>query len=246
MRRTLLLLALSASPLAAQSPLASADSALSAGQPWHATELLTPLLASSTTRTPPVVLLAARAAAGWEGWSTVRRLLEHESWIDTSFDRLGRRLLAEADLGDSSNAQAVVDATIAAGGNPARERTEQGRRLVLLARAYDRTDQLDSAGVLYRRAAALLPDLDDWLALRAAAVTRDSAQRTALYVSVALPAARPRIPWTEALARDRSDDIEGAATRYDQLGAPVAAIKVRWRGASTDSPGPSSNFFSPT
>jgi soluble lytic murein transglycosylase len=181
------------------------------------------------------VLLAARAAAAWEGWSTVRRLLEHESWIDSSFDRLGRRLLAEADLGDSNNAQGVVDAQIAAAGGGARPADEQGRRLVLLARAYDRMDQLDSASAFYRRASALLPDLGDWLALRAAAVTRDSAQRSLLYAGVALPAARPRIAWTEALARDRSDDIEGAATRYDQLGSSVSAIKVRWRGASSDS-----------
>ncbi len=108
MRRALLILALAAVRLEAQSPLRSADSALAANQPWHATQLLAPLLASPATRTPETVLLAARAAAAWEGWPTVRRLLEHESWIDTQFDRLGRRLLAEADLGESKNFQAVA------------------------------------------------------------------------------------------------------------------------------------------
>ena len=236
MRSAALCLTLLAAPLAAQSPLTAADSALAANQPWRATLLLNPILATPATRTPDAVMLAARAAAAWEGWPTVRRLLEHETWLDTQFDRLGRRLLAEADLAEFRNAQAVVDASAAAVAPGAdRQREEQGRRLVLLARAYDRLDQLDSAAMVYRRAVGLLPDLGDWLTLRAAGVTRDSAQRAAMFAGVALPAAVPRIPWTEALARDRSNDIEGAATRYDRLGAHLSAIKVRWRGATTDS-----------
>ena len=221
--------------LPAQAPLATADSVLAAGQPWRATQVLAPLLGDPRTRTPEVVLLAARAAAAWEGWPTVRRLLEHETWLDTKFDRLGRRLLAEADLAEFRNPEAVVDALAAVGSGSARDDDEQARRLLLLARAYDRLDQLDSAAVTYRRASALLPELADWLALRAAGVTKDSVARAALYGMVALPAAVPRIPWTEALARDRGDDIDGAASRYERLGAHVAAMRVRWRGATTDS-----------
>lgn len=233
--RLLFILTLAASRLAAQSPLVSADSALSVGHPWRASQLLAPLLAAPATRTPEVIILAARAAAAWEGWSSLRRLLEHETWLDTRFDRLGRRLLAEADLAEFKNPEAVVDARAATIPNSGRSTEEQGKRLVLLARAYDRLDQLDSAAVIYSRAAALLPDLADWLMLRAAGVTRDSTARASLYAGVALPAARPRIPWTEALARDRSNDIEAAATQYEHLGAVVAATRVRWRGALTDS-----------
>jgi soluble lytic murein transglycosylase-like protein len=236
MRRLVpLLLAFGVSPLTAQSPFASADSAISLGHPWRATELLAPLLAAPATRTPEVVILAARAAGAWEGWSSVRRLLEHETWLDTRFDRLGRRLLAEADLAEFKNPEAVVDARAAIVPDSGRAAEEQGKRLVLLARAYDRLDQLDSAAVTYQLAAALLPDLADWLALRTAGVTRDSAARASLYTGVALPAAVPRIPWTEALARDRSNDVDDAGMRYEHLGAIVAATRVRWRGALTDS-----------
>ncbi|MGH7581946.1 MAG: transglycosylase SLT domain-containing protein [Gemmatimonadales bacterium] len=230
-----LLLILSAAPLAAQSPFAAADSALAAGQAWRASQIMAPVVAAPETRTPEAVILAARAAAAWEGWATVRQLLANERWLDSRFDRLGRRLLAQADLAESRNTQAVADAIVAAAGDSGRSADEQGRRLILVARAYDRLDQLDSAAANYRRAMKLLPQLDDWLALRAAGVTRDSAARAALYALVALPAAVPRIPWTEALARDRSDDIAGAASRYDALGAHLAAIKVRWRGATGDS-----------
>src|ERR1019366_10516800 len=228
-RLTTLLLGIVFSRLSAQSALPSADSALAAGQPWRATQVLAPLLGDPRTRTPEVVLLAARAAAAWEGWPTVRRLLEHETWLDTKFDRLGRRLLAEADLAEFRNPEAVVDALAAVGSGSARDDDEQAKRLLLLARAYDRLDQLDSAAITYRRASALLPELADWLALRAAGVTKDSVARAALYGMVALPAAVPRIPWTEALARDRGDDIDGAASRYERLGAHVAAMRVRWR-----------------
>jgi soluble lytic murein transglycosylase len=234
-RLTVLLLATVVSRLAAQSPLASADSALLAGQPWRATQILTPLLADPRTRTPDAVILAARAAAAWEGWPTVRRLLEHETWLDTKFDRLGRRLMAEADLAEFKNPQAVVDAVAAVASGTNRDRDEQAKRLVLLARAYDRLDQLDSAAAVYRQARPLLPDLADWLALRIATVTRDSAARASLFGTVALPAATPRIPWAEALARDRLDDLDGAAERYERLAAHVPAIRVRWRGATTDS-----------
>ncbi len=221
--------------LLAQNPLAPADSALRAGEPWRASQLVAPLLAAPATRTPDAVMLAAEAAAAWEGWTTVRGLLEHETWLDDRFDRAGRLLLAEADLADNRNPDAVVQALDAVAVNPGRSDEEQGRRLVILARGYDRLNQLDSAAAVYRRAMHLLPALADWLALRAAGVTRDSTSRAQLYAGVALPAARPRIPWTEALARERTGDYAGAALAYDALGARVAELRVRWLGALTDS-----------
>jgi soluble lytic murein transglycosylase len=235
MRRLFFVLSIVATPLAAQSPFPAADSALGAGQAWHASQLLAPALANPATRTSDIVLLAARAAAAWEGWPTVRRLLEHETWLDTKYDRLGRRLMAEADLAEFKNPEAVVDALAAVAGDAKRPAEEQARRLVLLARAYDRLDQLDSAAAVYRRAMVRSPDLADWLALRVAGVTRDSAARAELYAAVVLPAAVPRIPWTEALARDRTNDFAGSASRYERLGARVAAIRVRWRATYADS-----------
>src|SRR5688572_5403673 len=43
--------------------VAEAERALAQGRPWHATELLAPVLADSARRTPQVLLLAATAAA---------------------------------------------------------------------------------------------------------------------------------------------------------------------------------------
>ena len=62
-----------ASAVASDTTLAAAERALNEGHAWRATRLLAPVLQDSARRTPAAVLLAARAAAGWEGWSEVER-----------------------------------------------------------------------------------------------------------------------------------------------------------------------------
>jgi peptidoglycan lytic transglycosylase len=97
--------------------------------------------------------------------------------------------------------------------------------LVLSARSYDRANQFDSARAAYELAATQLPSIADWLRLRAAGVTRDSADRARDYATITLPAARGRIPWTEAQARERMGDAAGAARAYDALGARDDALR---------------------
>jgi soluble lytic murein transglycosylase len=231
MRRLLLafLFATSAS-VSAQSPLAEAEAAWRAGKAWRTTQLLGPLLDAPATRTPDAVILAAQAAAAWQGWGTVTKLLAREPWLDARYDRLGRRLLAEAALGEGRARDAVQQATLAVANNSdARTAAEQGRRLLLLARAYDRLNQLDSAATHYRLAGQRFPALQDWFALRAAGVESDSARRAAAYRSLSLEAATPRVARTEALARERTGDTTGAIAAYERLGARVAALRLRWQ-----------------
>lgn len=223
-----------AAPMCAQSPLRDIERALDAGQSWQATQLAAPLLARAATRTPEAIILAARAAAGWEGWSTVRSLLEKEPWLDSRFDRLGRRLLAEAALGTQRNAQALLEARAAVAAGARRADDEQGLRLVLLARALDRLDQRDSAAAAYRDAAALLPTAAEWLQLRAAGVTAAASARQALYRGVTSGAGAPRIPWTEAQALERFGEAMAAADAYQRLGSTATALRLRWTTTRTD------------
>ena len=189
-------------PQASDSSLVSeATGALASGRPYLASRTLAPLLASPAPRDPAITLLAARAAAGWDSWGNVVRLLAGEPWLDQLEGGAGRALLARARVERSE--EAVRDAVASVANAPA---GEQGPRLVILARSYDRAGILDSAALTYRRAAALLPTIEDWLILRAAGVERDSLRRDSLLARVSLPAARPRIRWTEAVARDRSGD----------------------------------------
>jgi soluble lytic murein transglycosylase len=216
----------SAPEIASRDPLAEAEQAIVAGRPLAATRLLAPLLAKPGAKEPAVVLLAARAAAGWEGWGTVVQLLVSQTWLDDLAGGEGRALLARArverGLAPLDDARRAVRAA---------RGDALGPRLLTLARAFDRANLLDSAAATYLMSAAAFPTIADWLRLRAAGVLADSALRTSLYSAVTLPAAVPRVRWTEALARDRAGDWRGAAELYDGLGAVLAGVRLRLRGA---------------
>ena len=210
------------------SALNDARRAVAEGRPYLASRLLAPLPASTASpRDSATVLLAARAAAGWESWGTVVRLLDGAGWLDRLEDGAGRALLARAKVELSSDAIRDANAAVTAAGA-----RELGPRLVTLARAFDRAGVLDSAAAAYRRAAELLPPISDWLLLRAAGVEKDSSAREALYRQITLPAALPRVRWTEAVARDRSGDPSGGALVYDALGATLASIRLRLRATA--------------
>src|SRR5438270_6219782 len=121
----------------ADTTLAAAERALQSGHAWQATRLLAPLLRDASRRTPAAVLLAARAAAGWEGWSEVDRLLRGQSWLGTEFNGAGYELLARSALergADTVAAAAYADSAVRRAGD-ARSRAA---RTVYLARALDR------------------------------------------------------------------------------------------------------------
>jgi soluble lytic murein transglycosylase len=101
------------------------------------------------------------------------------------------------------------------------------RSLVLRARELDRADSLDQARAAYEEAAKKLPQISDWLYLRAAGVTADSAARAAYFAKVRIPAARERNGWTDAIARERFRDFAGAIRVYNSLGARVDALRLR-------------------
>jgi soluble lytic murein transglycosylase len=112
---------------------------------------------------------------------------------------------------------------------------QPARELVTRARNYDRANKLDSARMVYLEAAARVPEIADWLYLRAAGVTPDSGAREDLYDKITTDVARDRIRMSEALARERTGDIVGAIAAYDRAGAPISAFRLRLARASTES-----------
>ena len=205
--------------------LVAATVALQRGLPWRASAILAPIVADSARRSPDALLLAATAASQWRGWREVRDLLLNEPWLDRVAGGEGRRLLARAslELGDDSAAARHAAAAAADASAPVVRATA----LVVLARALERADARDSAAASYIRAAALLPNAGDWLRLRAAGLTADSAIRAELYASVVSSAAQARIGRIEALRRERMGDLLGAAARHDSLGARATALRLR-------------------
>jgi soluble lytic murein transglycosylase len=207
-----------------------ADSLVRIGRAWRATALLAPRLATPATASPELRLAGARAAAAWEGWTEVDRLLRDAPWLDTSFGGEGRELLVRSRL--ERGQESVPDARLALDAAPD-DRARVARR-VLLARAYDRASTLDSAAAAYLSAAARLPRIADWLRLRAAGVTADSSARAALFARVASAAAKGRVPYTDAQARERSGDFAGAARVYQGVGAGGAAFRALALAAPDD------------
>jgi soluble lytic murein transglycosylase len=212
-------------------PLAlRADSLVQAGRAWRATVLLAPSVRAPASASPAVRLVAARAAAAWQGWAEVDRLLHDAPWLDSSLDGEGRELLARSALERGQPAEDDASAALAAARTP----TERAVRRVLLARALDRADARDSAATMYAAAVAELPAAGDWLRLRAAGVSPDSESRAKYFAKVTSAPARARIAWTDAQARERSRDFEGAARAYRSVKAEPAALRAEALAARDD------------
>lgn len=219
------------SHLDGDSLVARADSLVRAGHPWPATALLAGRLRGPETASPETRLVGARAAAGWEGWNEVDRLLRNATWLDTRFGGEGRELLVRSALEQGHDA--LPDARLALG-----DATTDGARVergILLARAYDRANQRDSAAAAYAAGAARLPTVADWLRLRAAGVMADSGARAQSFARLSNPTARARIPSTDAQARERTGDFAGAARVYRSVGAEGSAFRVEALAARDDS-----------
>ena len=101
------------------------------------------------------------------------------------------------------------------------------RALVLRARELDRADSLAAARAAYEEAAQKLPQLSDWLYLRAAGVTGDSSARAAYYAKLRTDVAKDRIRVTDAIARERTRDFAGAIRAYNALGQRLDALRLR-------------------
>lgn len=215
--------------IAADPVLRDAVKVIDAGHPWKATVALAPKLSQKKAA---VTLVAARAAAAWGGWAEVERLLAKESWLDSAFNGEGRELLARAALDRDSTDAAIQNAELAL--KRAANSSDRGARQVYLARALDRANQADSAATVYREAAKNLPVVAEWLALRAAGSERDPGTRARDLSTVKSPAAKSRVDWTEAQARERFDDIPGAIEKFSALGARLTTLRLRLASAGDD------------
>lgn len=216
--------------IAGDSLVMRADSLVRAGRYWRATRMIARRLARPDSAPPAARLVGARAAAGWQGWSEVDRILSGAPWLDSLFGGEGRELLVRSGLARDRDVRVDARLALADAHTPAARVTRQ----VLLARALDRANVLDSATVAYSAAAASVPEVADWLLLRAAGAMADSSDRAHAFAKVASAAARARVPWTDAQARERTGDLTGAARAYRALGAEGSAFRVEALAARDD------------
>lgn len=213
-------------------PIETRDSAVQAaqaqlleGRAARATRIVMPVLRSPERRTPEALLVAARAASEWGGWTLVNALLRYEPWLETRFGGEGLELLARSALerGDADAARENAEAAL----RVSTDATSRAVRRVLLARSLDRLDLTDSAAAMYLRGAEGLPAVRDWLRLRAAGSTRDTKARERLYDRIGTAAAKDRIAYTEAQTLERFRMELAAAQAYEKIGDVPSAYRLR-------------------
>jgi soluble lytic murein transglycosylase len=135
---------------------------------------------------------------------------------------------------DSRGAPRTAKAAVLQGDTTSHVLSSEERDLVLRARALDRADKRDSARALYEQAARSLPQVADWLYLRAAGVTGDSGVRAGYFSKLKTGVARDRIRQTDALARERFGDVAGAIKAYSAAGSALSAIRLRLSPGTSD------------
>lgn len=198
-----------------------ADSLRLSGRPWHAAETL---LAAARREPNPnafLVVEGAKAEVHARRFEYARTLLVNQPWLRDYADGEALAVLAQAEYGVGRFAEAATHFELA------RARAPEARAAILAVRAgaaYEAAGQPDSAAAAYTaaRAGGRLGAIDQWLRVRLARVTRDSANARVLLSEVTAPAAR-QVP----LARARSSLLAGDTARaLDALEAAGKGLEV--------------------
>jgi len=152
----------------------TAQARLDDGRPWAAWNAIRDFAGDDADGLPPsVALLAARAAAGWDGWSHVRRLLDGRGWLADEEGGAGLMLLGRAE-----EAERDWDAAAAAYRRYARvaQGSDRGMAYARLGRALRASDHDRDAADAFAKAADELPEVADWMAALRADALADAGQ----------------------------------------------------------------------
>jgi soluble lytic murein transglycosylase len=146
----------------------AAREALRQGRHWRASRILREYLAHVPDPAPETILLAARAEAGLGDWRRVHSLLAGRNWLDSVGGGWGWRLLGRSEL--ELGAWSAGDEALRHYLQVAQDAGERDRGIVAVRRAEGLAKGGDTAAALaaYRAAAALLPQIADWIAIAAA------------------------------------------------------------------------------
>jgi soluble lytic murein transglycosylase len=189
-----------------------AQTHLDAGRPWAAWKSLRGYVKDPAEAPEQVVVLAARAAAGWDGWSQVRRLLQGREWLAKRVGGEGLYLLARADEAKREWASAAAGYRRYLANERAEHRAEAAARL---GRALARANDSPGAAEAYALAAREGGEGADWMhALEAEARVRAKDADAARAAAAASASAPVRLRLARAETRlwlDRGDTARALA-----------------------------------
>jgi len=132
---------------------------LNAERPWTAWTAIRGHLDDPDAVPPTMVLLGARTAAGWYGWSEVRGLLRGRRWLDSAEGGEGWFLLARAEeeSGRTEQAKAAYERFVAVGSGRMR-----GVAHARLGRLLEAAGDHGAAASAFAAASEDIPSLSDW------------------------------------------------------------------------------------
>lgn len=191
------------------------DSLHVAGRPWHAAEALRAVAARAPRPAVADVVAGARAELRARRYDRARSLLVGQPWLD-DHDALGLALLgeAEAGLGMHESAASRFSAARRRAAGPA-----SALFTVREAAALEAAGRQDEAAAAFHEAQRLgLAGIGDWLRLREARATRDTAAARVLLQDLGPgPARAMSRVWATVLAA--AGDTAGALAALERLGA---------------------------
>jgi len=201
----------------------TAQGRLDEGRPWAAWNTLRDFVEDDADDLPPsVALLAARSAAGWDGWSHVRRLLERKDWLADEDHGAGFLLLGQAEEENQDWAAAAkayrAYASAASG-------ADRGLAYARLGRVLRKADRDADAAAAFARGADALPEVADWLAaLRADALADAGSAGVASTAAGGSSAARAVAARAEARWRAARGELAAAASRLERESAELKDV----------------------
>lgn len=195
------------------------------GRNWRAARLLRERVKPDSD--PGLVLLAARAEAGWGGWSNVRSLLDGKPWLSSTEQGEGWYLLGRAreEASDWAGAAEAYGRALSASTQAPvpewRAVAELRNGLVLL-----RAGHVDQGVAALERLRARVPAASGWASVLAAEalVERGDTARVRALVGDGVP---------ESPLRSQRARIQAYRAARDPRAAHAAALAFRQRAADT-------------
>ncbi|MEO5509153.1 MAG: transglycosylase SLT domain-containing protein [Longimicrobiales bacterium] len=209
----------------------SALVALREGRYLRASHILQDYLATQTDSTPDAILYSAQAAAGLGDWERVEGLLANRSWLDSigagnGWDLLGRSQLQLGHFDESGRSFSRYLKIAQNAGQRAK-----GIGELRIATAFVSATKYDSAIAAYDRAAKLLPQIQDWIDIFAAAAAASKGDTTAVRIRLDSTDGTLARDWgwrSRVRAKQNAGDMAGAAAaaRYAATLLPSKASRA--------------------
>lgn len=202
--------------------------AMREGRYLRASMILRDYLAGQPDSSASALLLAAQAEAGLGDWERVRQLLEGRGWLDVVAAGHGWRLLgrSQIELGRFDDGVTSLARYLEMADPPGRR--DEGVTLLRRAGALAGANRAAEAMAAYDHAAALLPQIEDWIHVQAASTAAAAGDTTAVRERLARVDSTLAHEWswrTTVRAYRTAGDLRGAQTAAERATERLSGVR---------------------